>query len=632
MSRSHPASRPVTSDAASGMRIEHGLLPGQVLQRLPRGARAVVTGSCTVAGVVTVTVRGAGRGLPRGRRVGSARGGRFRAVVAGLPAGGPYIVELACGNERATVAEVFVGDLWLMAGQSNMEGVGNLSGAPEPHPMVRCLGMDRVWRLARDPLHQLYASPDAVHWTNSDPALAKGRPLDATEAAAEARRQAKGVGVGVTFGSLMHARSGVPQGLIACAHGGTSMAQWDPERADRGGASLYGSMLLSLHAVGQPVAGVLWYQGCSDASAADLPLYTRRMQGLVAAVRRDLRQPRLPWVTVQIASVINGNLDVASWNGIQELQRRLPAVIPRLETVPAIDLPLDDGIHIGSPGLAVLAGRMARQAARLVHGDHREAPPIAPRRARLIEGEGEWNIAVEVEFDHVVGGLASDGPARGFTLHDPAGRPQALIFRSELDGSRARLLISGRLVGPLTVSYGHGADPACTVHDGRGMGMPVFTGLPVEPIPGLGPWFLRWRVGPLAAGEDIAVLPRPASTSRGLLLRDYEPPFANQRPEWKDRSGHQAFHGEVTVPRAGVYEMRVGYDGPIRMWIGDQEVHTDLQGSNPALPDDKRVRVRLQRGRQPITVLMALNRGRAWGFYLRFRTPGAGPQPVPWGG
>lgn len=603
------------------MRIDNGLHPGHVLQRRPRGARAAIDGTCDAVGPVMASVRGRGRVVMAGRSIGSARDGRFTAVLAGLPVGGPYRIELACGRERIAVDEVFVGDLWLMAGQSNMEGVGNLSAAPTPHPLVRCLGMDRVWRQARDPLHQMYASPDEAHWRNCDISAAKGRPLDAAEAAAEAARQAKGVGVGVSFGRLMHRRTGVPQGLIACAHGGTFMRAWDPALSGDAGASLYGSMLLSLRLAAQPLAGVLWYQGCSDANPEDEPHYTRRMQELVAALRRDLGQPRLPWITVQIARVITGNADSQWWNAIQEQQRRLPESIPHLAVVPAIDLPLDDGIHIGSAGLEILAGRLARQAARIVLGDRREAPPLAPRRARLVEGTGEYALAVEVLIDHAVGGLVSDGPARGFSLHGPDGKAQALIYRTELLGDRIRLLLSCRMVGQLSLSYGHGHDPACTIRDRRGMAMPAFSGLAVEPIAGLGPWLLRWRVGPLAAGEDLATMPRPTAGDPAPAEKVFDPPFANQRAAWQGRSGHQAFHGWIEVDGDGLYELRLGYDGPIRLWIGDAEVFTDLGGSNPAWPDHKRRRVRLRGGRHQVTVLMALNGGRAWGFYLRLRAP-----------
>ena len=63
------------------MRIDHGLLPGHVLQRQPRGARAVVVGTCTdttSSGPVLATVRKGDRVVNRlkDRLVGKATDGR----------------------------------------------------------------------------------------------------------------------------------------------------------------------------------------------------------------------------------------------------------------------------------------------------------------------------------------------------------------------------------------------------------------------------------------------------------------------------------------------------------------------------------------------------------------------------
>ena len=53
----------------------------------------------------------------------------------------------------------------------------------------------------------------------------------------------KGAGPGVSFANEMFRLTGVPQGLICCAHGGTTMAQWDPKLKKDGDNSLYGAML-----------------------------------------------------------------------------------------------------------------------------------------------------------------------------------------------------------------------------------------------------------------------------------------------------------------------------------------------------------------------------------------------------
>ena len=43
--------------------------------------------------------------------------------LTGIPAGGPYIVSI----NGQVFRDIYVGDLWLLAGQSNMQGVGWLT-------------------------------------------------------------------------------------------------------------------------------------------------------------------------------------------------------------------------------------------------------------------------------------------------------------------------------------------------------------------------------------------------------------------------------------------------------------------------------------------------------------------------
>ncbi len=61
-------------------------------------------------------------------------------------------------------------------------------------------------------------------------------------------------------------------------------------------------------------------------------------------------------------------------------------------------------------------------------------------------------------------------------------------------------------------------------------------------------------------------------------------------------------------------ELRIGYDGPTRLWLDDQELITDMNGTNPAIQDSQRRTVRVGAGEHTMTVLMALNGGKAYGF------------------
>ena len=161
----------------------------------------------------------------------------FEGKLVGVPVGGPYWVNVTIkkgGEEVIRVGPVFVGDLWVLAGQSNMEGVGNLIDVTPPHPLVMNLGMNGKWARAEEPLHWLVDSPDPVH---------SGNPGDREKrSAAQHRTRAKGAGLGLPFATALVEQTRVPIGLVACAHGGTSMAQWNPAKKNEGGNSLYGSI------------------------------------------------------------------------------------------------------------------------------------------------------------------------------------------------------------------------------------------------------------------------------------------------------------------------------------------------------------------------------------------------------
>ena len=394
------------------MNIEVGLFPHMVVQRNRHNvSEANFSGMCSSTGLVLATVRSGQRGLKgfASIPVGTSAQGRMKGCLKGVPAGGPYTIELQVGVEKLVVPDVLVGDVWLLGGQSNMQGCGLVAKKRlQVDPLVRAFYMDDRWAVAKNPLHNRWVCVDQVHID-----LCGCRP---SQLPAD-----YGVGPGPAFGIEMRRRTGVPQGLIACAHGGTSMTQWDPVRKAEGGKSLYGAMVRRLHKNGQRVAGMIWYQGCNEANIQDAPLYTRRMRMFVAALRRDAVDKNLPVAMVQIARVFGRSSGLAaSWNSVQDQQRRLPQVIKNLATVLAIDLPLDDNIHVSGEGHAVLGVRLA-QAMQNLRGDRKAGPPpIAMKKIFLetVRGRG----VVVVEFENVVGKLRAGSLPSGFAIINSAAR------------------------------------------------------------------------------------------------------------------------------------------------------------------------------------------------------------------
>jgi type 1 glutamine amidotransferase len=72
----------------------------------------------------------------------------------GVPVGGPYTITCSVnlgpgkGTMTTSASPVLVGDIWVLAGQSNMEGVGDLIDVTPPNPRVMLLGMDPYCNLA----------------------------------------------------------------------------------------------------------------------------------------------------------------------------------------------------------------------------------------------------------------------------------------------------------------------------------------------------------------------------------------------------------------------------------------------------------------------------------------------------
>ncbi|MDT8390269.1 MAG: sialate O-acetylesterase [Lentisphaeria bacterium] len=618
------------------MRISHGLLPGQVLQRnRNNNGGANVRGVCAADGDVECRIL-AGDKILSGHDwqvVGQAANRKFEATLSAIPTGGPYRVEWRLGHstdtaEGVSVADIFVGDVWILAGQSNMEGVGNLKDAPEPHPLVRAFYMRDEWGLAQEKLHFLAEAVDVIHNGYGN---GSARPSDESIDGIR-KNQVKGCGPGLPFALAMQCRTGIPQGLIACAHGGTSMAQWSPTLRDRGGASLYGAMMRRYEKLGQPVAGVLWYQGESDANAECAAVYTEKMVELIEATRNDMNLPGLPWLIVQLGChIASGG---TYWNSVQDQQRRLPESIERLDAVPAIDLSLDDGIHISGRDQQALGRRLARAADRLVHGNQAALPAIALEKVDIIHmpdtRADNPSKAVTITYKNVAGALVSQGRPSGFALVNADGEEVPGIFKTVLAGDRVTLHtdFSGFQLSRLGVSYGYGRYPYCNITDSEGMSLPVMRAVMIDPDHA--PACEKWEtvripdartvsdVDPAAIGAAAPWTAAPPRTGFGFLPK---PPYDNQ-------TGVFAMRTCVTAATPLAARVTFGANAPFKIWLNGEAIGEDISAGPPLSPDQYTIDIQLIKGENILAVAIALpGPGAHLGIHACIGTPAGKRDP-----
>ena len=368
-------------------------------------------------------------------------------------------------------------DIWVLAGQSNMQGAGKMRKQFPENPSIVMFNMDNTWQVAQHPLHRLYESVAPVHRN-----INKSSPEE-WEKMREQSKQSPigGVCPGLFFARHLYANGVNNIGLIPCAHGGTSMNQWDPEKKNLGDESLYGAMLNRIKMTGGNIKGLLWYQGESD--AGDPEAYENKMLRFIDAVRKDTEQPDLPIIFVQINRfylVKTSEDHKRGWEQVKESQRRIMGLRKNVYMVSAVDLTLDDLVHISYEGQERLGRRMAEVALTKVYMQEGHANPINVESIEYIQGER----TVKVRFSGVSGKLQAQGRVADFhiTSTDPEVDNYTVAYRADLDPEDPHAVLV-RVQNPLTnsefISYGLGMTAYCNLIDEADMAVPAFGPLPV---------------------------------------------------------------------------------------------------------------------------------------------------------
>lgn len=457
------------------MQIETGLSEYQVLQRNEHNMAVLKCGgSCNAhTGTVEIFVEdGVSVGI-RWNTAGEVHDGKWSVSGYSIPVGGEYTIRFRIVNDgkildEMVVQHVLVGDIWILAGQSNMEGIGLLKDAETPLDTVHFYGFDKKWDLAKDPLHRYWEIADETH-----PFVTEGFTTD------------RGVGPGLAFGKEMVKRTGIPIGLVPCAVGGTSLNQWDPDLDEDprvtplGWETLYKNMLNKFKAVGQQVAGVLWYQGESDTDSKEQAFtYVDRFCRFVQRIRDDFQNDKLPFFYVQIGRHICEASGVL-WNRVQESQRLCEDIIPYSAMVVSIDLALDDDIHISGAEQSRMGRRLAKAVCSKLFGH----PLMIGPKLQRIEVEPAHRTRIRVWFSNVNGGLVSCGRPNGFTLLSKEGRRLSIIHDIKVDKyspNCVMLYLATPLPEGCSIIYGMGRDPYCNIVDMEDMAVPVFGPTPCD--------------------------------------------------------------------------------------------------------------------------------------------------------
>jgi sialate O-acetylesterase len=345
------------------------------------------------------------------------------------------------GNE-IIVSDVLVGEVWLGAGQSNMEkpvveqrgqkSILNVEAeiAAADHPQLRLFKV--ASRKATQP-----ADDVAGAWVACSPAT-----LGATRFSAAA----------YFFGRRLQQELHAPVGMIDSSLGGARIALWTPDAPatamDPEAARLYNGMIAGLGPFA--LKGLLWYQGESDTSDSDDPrLYTGKMETLIKRWRAQW-QRELPFYYVQLVPHFYHLVRRDRTIGADTLPRMWEAQADALRTpgtgmIVTTDL-ADDLYDIHPRDKRSVGIRLADMALNQTYQRKDVAASGPVFRSLSIDGS-----QAVLAFDHAEGLAARDGKALGW--FDIAGADGVYSHADARIKDGLVILSSARVPAPVSVRF-----------------------------------------------------------------------------------------------------------------------------------------------------------------------------------
>ena len=249
-------------------------------------------------------------------------------------------------GEPVTLSNILAGEVWVCAGQSNMEmpvkGFGNCPVEGYNKAVVEA------------------NQYKGIHYVKI-PSVMSNKPLDDAscewkEISPETVGEASATGY--FFAQVVNKALDIPVGLVMANKGGTRVESWldrdylkKNTKEETDSAKIVKSKKFkwdfhypllwgngTFHPIlNYTVKGILFYQGCSNVGDPD-GQYTQRLADLVAQWRRDFKQGELPFYFVQIAPYHNGDVNGDWGPKLREQQFKAAKIIPNSGIVCTEDL------------------------------------------------------------------------------------------------------------------------------------------------------------------------------------------------------------------------------------------------------------------------------------------------------
>ena len=378
----------------------------------------------------------------------------FWILPVETPAGGytAHTITISCKKEEKVLENVVFGEVWLCAGQSNMEW--SVRKTPDMKADLKKGANNKI---------RLYCTGRTYADTPQDEVPLQKKHK--TEwAVCNSKSLANFSAVGYGFGKELQETLNLPIGLIDASYGGTCIEGWlsaeylanNPEVA-KATKKLrhknWKNRVSYLHNANiypirhTSIAGVIWYQGCSN--VGNYGQYYTLLTNLIKSWRLEFRNPEMPFYIVEIAP---HTYDGISGARLRESQARVAARNKNCEIVITNDQNQIPG-DIHPPKKADVAHRLAQCALGGFYKKSSEPFRSPAYKSMVVEGN-----SIRVSFKNVPTTLVQKGEGRinGFQLgvKDPEDEKKLIFSVAEAKIEGKTIVVSAEGVeNPVAVRY-----------------------------------------------------------------------------------------------------------------------------------------------------------------------------------
>jgi alpha-L-fucosidase len=151
------------------------------------------------------------------------------------------------------------------------------------------------------------------------------------------------------------------------------------------------------------------------------------------------------------------------------------------------------------------------------------------------------------------------------------------------------------------------------------------------------PFVRKWKMSklmPKGQGVAAARCVRLSDSLGWQTVQDSagSPGFVSVHDACGDADGLVYLASQVTVRKAGTWNLLVGHDGGVRVFVDGRSVLCEPKRVNPSVADRSKATVKLARGKHNVVIALDTDKGMGWGIFARFEVPESArkrtPKPV----